>query len=142
MRLRVAGSAVGAVAIVALSVVAAWLFVGPAGAATTTLFASMNTPGSYPVSVPAGICFVTISADGGHGGASSNGQVGGVAASVGARVAVTAGSALTVEVGGVGGDGTLPVFGGSGGIGGGGGGAGGNTAFSSPSDGGGAELRR
>lgn len=104
---------------------------GPAAAATTTLFSS-TTPGVVnpaPV-VPAGVCAVTITADGGHGGgAAAHPATGGAAALVGARVAVAPGTTLNVLVGGAGGTGfdgdgvTTFSYGGAGGIGGGGGGS-------------------
>ena len=69
MALRVAGAGVGAAAAALVGVVAL-VGAGPVGAATTTLFPSTNAPGPYSVTVPAGICFVTVSADGGPGGTS------------------------------------------------------------------------
>jgi hypothetical protein len=72
--------------------------------------------------VPASICFVTITASGGQGGDATDGTPGGDAASVTATVPVTPGSALDVEVGGAG---ASEPAGGAGAVGGGGGG---NTA--------------
>src|SRR6202035_505529 len=85
---------------------------GIAAAASTTLFSSdaqALSPGFYPsaATVPTGICFVTVIADGGHGGANSSASHGGgPAASVTARVPVTPGSTLAVELGDVGASGT------------------------------------
>ena len=88
---------VGAAAAALVSVVA--LAVGPAGAQPTTVFSSDAQgliPGAYAVTVPAGVCFVTISADGGHGGtnASFTTAPGGTGATVSIRVAVTPGETL------------------------------------------------
>ena len=71
MRLRVVGAGVGAIATALVGVVAL-VGAGPAGAASTTLFPSTTVAGFSPAAatVPAGICFVTITADGGPGGAS------------------------------------------------------------------------
>jgi hypothetical protein len=109
----------------------------------------LNQP-SAPLLVPTGICFVTVTADGGHGGATTDGMSpeagGGAGAEVTARVPVTPGDQLAVEVGGAGGGGTngQSTGPGSGGVGGGGGGGNGNgasgggggaSAVSSPSTG-------
>ncbi|MCJ7436709.1 MAG: hypothetical protein MUP97_02965, partial [Acidimicrobiia bacterium] len=69
--------------------------------------------------MPAGICFATVVADGGHGGASASLAAGGSSASVSARVTVTPGDHLSVLVGGAGGAGTANPsgVGGIGGIG-------------------------
>ena len=104
----------------ALSVVA---FAMPSAdaAAPVTLFSS-STPGySSGITVPADICFVSITASGGGGGISIN-EAGGTGATVAASVAVTPGDALSVLVGGVGGAPSGPA-GGPGGVGGGGGGS-------------------
>ena len=105
----------------ALSVVA---FAMPSADAATpvTLFSS-STPGysSSGITVPANICFVSITASGGGGGVSIN-EAGGTGATVAASVAVTPGDALSVLVGGVGGAPSGPA-GGPGGVGGGGGGS-------------------
>src|SRR5262245_1904845 len=107
-----------------VSGLAVWGLSGSASAAPVSLFSS-STPGfvANAATVPAGICFVTIAADGGHGGAST-GNAGGVAASVSARVGVTPGSVLSVLVGGAGADGVADEpgegAGGQGGVGGGG----------------------
>jgi hypothetical protein len=95
--------------------------VGPAGAAPTQLFSSTG-PGyaEDAATVPAGICFVTVDAAGGEGGATA--ATPGLGAHVVARVPVTPGAALDVLVAGAGGDGGGAVAGG-GGVGGGGGGA-------------------
>ncbi|HEY6316920.1 MAG TPA: hypothetical protein VI462_03410, partial [Acidimicrobiia bacterium] len=82
-----------------VGVVALGLGSGPAGAATTTLFnsdASSLTPGFYAsaATVPAGICSVAVTADGGHGGAGDFGGAGGAAARVTATVHVTPGEVL------------------------------------------------
>ena len=63
MRARVlaAGSAV------ALSAAGLWAVGGPAVAAPVELFSS-STPGVQSVTVPTGVCFVSVTADGGHGG--------------------------------------------------------------------------
>ena len=74
------------------------------GGAATTLFTS-TTPGfqASAATVPAGVCFVTITADGGRGATGQNtfGQAG-VGATVSGRVAVPEGSTLSVQVGGAG----------------------------------------
>ena len=108
----------------------------PAGAAPATLFSS-TTPGvvASPPVVPAGVCSVTITAEGGRGGAAGVPQVaGGAAASVTARVLVSPGDALHVLVGGAGGnqseDGNASGDGGAGGGGGGGKGGGGGGGAS------------
>src|SRR5450631_169458 len=108
-----------------LTAVGLWVPSGSASAASATLFPSTNPAGFYPnaATVPAGICFVTIRADGGHGGAVAS-QVGGAGAFVTARVGVTPGATLTVEVGGLGGS-AAGQTGGVGGLGGGGGAGGG-----------------
>src|SRR5450759_5053858 len=88
MRLRALGAGVGAAATVLVGVTALVAGSGPAGAAPTSLFSS-TTSGLQATAVPAGICFVTITADGGHGGAGNVGTTegnvgdpGGVAATV------------------------------------------------------------
>ena len=98
---------------------ALWGLGTSASAATTGLFTS-STPGfqASAATVPAGICFVTITADGGHGGSGSSGD-GGVGATVTARVAVSPGEVLAVQVAGAGAN---TATGGAGGVGGGGGG--------------------
>ena len=98
---------------------------GAAAAAPVTLLSS-STPGSQSVDVPTGICFVSITADGGHGGAGPDAGEGGVAASVSARRPVTPGAALDVLVVGAG-QTADESSGGVGGVGGGGGGAGGDN---------------
>ena len=108
-RIVVAGVAIGAAVLVGLG--------GVAGAAPVSLFSSV-APGVSSVAVPAGVCFVTIVADGGHGG--SPGAIGGVGVEVTARFAVTPGTVLGIEVGGAGADGTGAAAG-PGGAGGGGG---------------------
>src|SRR5690349_11117558 len=102
-----------------------------AAATPTTLFSS-STPGvaASPPQVPAGVCAVTITAEGGRGGvytSNPNPVPGGPGAAVTARVAVTPGATLHVLVGGAGGDGGGEdgTLSGDGGIGGGGGGGGG-----------------
>ena len=102
-----------------------------------TLFDSSTTGTGFFASaatVPANVCFVTVSADGGHGGNildEFTGAVGGVAASVTARVGVTPGDGLAAEVGGAGGsvepNARSSAGGGPGGVGGGGGGGGVNA---------------
>jgi hypothetical protein len=79
------------------------LAAGPAGAAPTQLFSS-STPGfvASAATVPTGICFVTVTADGGHGGDSPS-ATGGAGATVTARVSVSVGGTLSVMVGGTGG---------------------------------------
>src|SRR5260370_23590086 len=67
---RVVGLLSGLWLLVGFGLGAAWLGVSvTAGAASTTLFSS-PTPGftASAATLPAGICFVTISADGGHRG--------------------------------------------------------------------------
>src|SRR5689334_7509601 len=99
----------------------------PAAASTTTLFTS-EAPGiaASPPVVPAGVCSVTITAEGGRGGMfdAFTDVPGGAGASVTARVAVSPGDVLGVLVGGAGGTGggeEVTVTG-DGGVGGGGGG--------------------
>src|SRR5262245_48291956 len=99
-----------------------WGLTGSASAAPTALFSS-STPGfqAGAATVPADICFVSITAEGGHGGTAAS-LSGGVAASLSARVAVTPGASLSVQVGGAGTAGSQdPNVGGQGGSGGGGG---------------------
>ena len=67
-----------------------------------TLFTS-TTPGfqASAATVPAGVCFVTITADGGRGATGQNTfGLAGVGATVSGRVAVPEGSTLSVQVGG------------------------------------------
>jgi hypothetical protein len=120
-----------------------------AGPAPVELFNSTAEnldPGFYPdaATVPPVICFVTITADGGHGGAGPVGGegtpgVGGVGARVTARVRVSPGDVLGVQLGGAGEDAVSGSAGGAGGGGGGdgssggrGGGGGGASAVSGP----------
>jgi len=98
--------------------------------APVTLFTS-STPGftaAIPTAVPSNVCFVSVTADGGHGGAGYDATAGGTGASVTARVPVTPGDQLAAEVGGAGHVGNTPgdrsAGGGDGGVGGGGAGAG------------------
>jgi hypothetical protein len=101
-----------------------------AGAAPTALFSS-STPGpqTAAVTIPGGICFVSVTADGAGGGTgfvnSTPASLGGFGAEVTARLAVTPGEALTlnVSVGATGADATAAARG-AGGFGGGGGGGG------------------
>jgi hypothetical protein len=106
-----------------------------AEAVPTVLFSS-STSGftANAATVPAGICFVRILADGGHGGPGNGNFVnaGGAGTAVDARVPVLPGSVLSVVVGGGGGS---SVSGGPGGFG--GGGAGGNNGGSQGGGGGG-----
>lgn len=85
----------------------------------------VHHPGFGYDSCAAGICFVEITALGGAGGSAAPGSAGGGAAgaAVTARVPVTAGGQLPVEVGGAGSPGTT-ASGGAGGVGGGSGAAG------------------
>jgi hypothetical protein len=129
--LRAAG--VGAAATALVGVAALAVGSGPAEAAPTTLFPMTSPPGAYSVTVPAGICFVTISGDGGQGATASSGGAGGVGAHVSARVAVSPGTTLSVMVGDGGDPGTASTGGtgaGRRGGGGGGGGAGGGGGSS------------
>jgi hypothetical protein len=125
------GVLAGVLAAGGLAVVAA-----PAGAAPQTLFTSTG-PGNVEdaAAVPAGVCFVTVTADGGEGG--STAAAGGFGALVTARVAVAPGVALDVMVAGEGGDGVAGE-GGAGGAGGVGGGGGGGVDGSQTDGGGGA----
>ena len=89
-----------------------------------------TTPGAATFAVPAGICFVTITASGGQGGSAFTGGTptnpGADGATVTARVAVTPGQSLSIFVAGAGANGiigTTSETGGAGGIGGGGGGS-------------------
>jgi hypothetical protein len=118
---------------------------GSAGAQPVSRQFSMAAVTSF--SVPAGICSVTVSADGARGGSGSvsgdgqpaNEGAGGAGVSVSAHVSVTPGGSLSVVVGGVGGTSNgLGVgaggFGGGGtnvGISGGGGGGASSVATSS-----------
>src|SRR5260370_19017454 len=108
----------------------AWGSGGRAGAAPSTLFSSTNPGGATAaVTVPTGICFVSVTADAAGGGTGfftpGPQGLGGFGAEVIARLAVTPGQALTlkVTVGGTGGDAT-GTAGGAGGLGGGGAGGG------------------
>ena len=47
---------------------------GPASATPVTLFPSSNAPGGYVATVPTGICFVTVTANGGSGGTPTGGS--------------------------------------------------------------------
>ena len=60
-----------------VALIGVWGLAVPVDAASTALFSSA-APGfqANAVTVPAGICFVTITADGGHGGAGSGGAGG------------------------------------------------------------------
>src|SRR6266540_951329 len=78
-----------------------------------------TTPGSASFAVPDGICFVTVHADGGHGGSVPEEAVGGKGAMVAARVTVAPGDTLSLLVAGKGNNSSLLV-GGGGGVGGGG----------------------
>ena len=91
-----------------MAVGASALAIAPAAGngTSSTLFASIGSGPATTDPVPAGICFVTITADGGHGGNGvrhlRRGGDGGLAASVTARVGVTPDTTLTVLVGGAG----------------------------------------
>ncbi len=114
---------VGVVGLVAAGTVV--VGAGPAGALPGTVLFTSSTAGFTAAAavVPANICDVTVTADGGPGG--SDGAVsGGAGASVTASLTVTPGQVLDVEVGGAGGT----FSGGPGGVGGAGGGGGGNSA--------------
>ena len=94
-----------------------------AGAAATTLYSSLpgfTGPVASAATVPAGACFVTITAAGGEGAGGNPNPTGGAGATVTARVPVSAGSVLQVLVGG---PGEAP----DGGVGGGGGGINGSV---------------
>jgi cysteine-rich repeat protein len=109
-----------------------------------TLFTS-EAPGfvASAATVPADVCFVTITADGGHGGDTfDHGRPfggGGAAAQVSARVPVAPGDVLSTEVGGAGGD-AEPFDNPVSGDGGAGGGAGGGNANGASAGGGGASA--
>ena len=103
---------------------------GPASASTVSLFTSTGTgPVTYPTvpAIPPDACFVEVTAVGGTGGTGGgNGpDNGGAGGSTTARIPVTPGEQLAVEVGGAGGS-TDGLDGGGGGTGGGGGGGNGN----------------
>jgi peptidoglycan/xylan/chitin deacetylase (PgdA/CDA1 family) len=106
--------------------------VAPAGAATTVL-GTFATPGAATFVVPALVCAVTITVDGGHGGAGFDnsapgpGGAGGAGAHISARFAMSSGTTLTLFVGGGGANATSTVPGMGGVGGGGGGGFGANT---------------
>jgi hypothetical protein len=125
-----------------------------AGAVGTELFSS-GTPGFHAdaAEVPPDVCFVTIAADGGSGGAFTTAPVaqvaalatipGGSGATVSARFAVTPGQVLDAFVGGAGQSpptGTDAGHGGNGGLGGGAGGGGGNLGNAAGAGGGGASA--
>src|SRR5437868_1067251 len=78
----------------------------PASGAPQTLYTSSGTgPSADVATVPAGICFVTIVADGGDGGAGFTGGPvvpGGAGAGISARVPVTLGGSFSVHVAGAG----------------------------------------
>ena len=97
---------------------------GPAAAAPVELFSSSEA-GAHTgaATVPAGICRVTVIADGARGGDGfdPDSANGGAGAEVTALIPVTPGAVLDVIVGGAGTDGTATT-GGNGGVGGGGGG--------------------
>src|SRR5260370_40478837 len=129
-RTRVGGRLLAVTAATAAVLIA---FAGSSkGAPLTQTF---GTPGAATFSVPAGICFVNVTASGGQGGigelnSGTPGPTdpGAAGATVTARVAVTPGQSLSILVGGQGGAGTFNTgtfaeTGGAGGIGGGGGGA-------------------
>jgi uncharacterized repeat protein (TIGR01451 family) len=90
---------------------------------TSTLFTSSTAGFTNPITdaVPSTICFVTVTADGGAGGANINSNDGAAGGSVTARIPVTPGAQFAVEVGGAGAASTV-ASGGNGGTGGGGGG--------------------
>src|SRR6202043_2831245 len=106
MRSRVVGAGLGVAATAFLGVAALVAGSGPAGAAPTTLLPTGLPAGFHAgaATVPAGICFVTITADGGHGGVGSGGAAVAPGAMVSARVGVTPGQVLSIEVGGHGAD--------------------------------------
>src|SRR5713101_8453483 len=87
---------------VAISSVGLLALGSPAGAAP--VIATFTTPGVVAggFTVPTGVCFVTITADGGPGGTGEGGAAGGVGAEATGRVPVTPGSVLTVVVAGAG----------------------------------------
>jgi hypothetical protein len=94
-------------------------------ATPTTLFASTGTGFvTYPTvpAVPSNVCFVEVTAVGGTGGSDGYGGGGGAGGSTFARIPVTPGEQLAVEVGGGGGVPDDFTNGGNGGVGGGGGG--------------------
>jgi hypothetical protein len=106
---------------------------GTAAAGTGWPFASSGTgPETYPTvpAVPSGVCFVEVTAIGGAGGGgSANGGSGGAGGSTYARIPVTPGEQLAVDVGGAGGNSVPGITGitGNGGNGGAGGGGGGGA---------------
>lgn len=77
LRRFVAGAGIGVASLLLWALAGA----GTVTAASTTLYTS-STPGfaAGAATVPAGVCFVTIQADGGHGGSSSAPASGGSAA--------------------------------------------------------------
>src|SRR5687767_9626727 len=107
----IARRVLGVGAVAGLVAAGGWMVSGPSGAAPTELFSSA-TPGftASAATVPAGICFVSISADGGEGGANGleTPLSGGAGANVTARVPVTPGATLSVQVGGAGEAGSIP----------------------------------
>ena len=146
MRGRLGCSLVGSIGAVALTTAGLASSTSSAGAAVMPLYSSgPGVTGYLPdaATVPAGICSVTISADGGHGGHSSDSNplsAGGAAANVTATVSVTPGEVLSVQVAGAGQDAQIApptAVGGPGGGGGGnpgdGAGGGGASAVAGPS---------
>jgi peptidoglycan/xylan/chitin deacetylase (PgdA/CDA1 family) len=93
----------------------------------STVLATFTTPGPSSYIVPTTVCGITITLDGGHGGAGFDssitgpGGVGGAGAHVSAHFAITPGAWMVVQVGGAGGDASATTAG-AGGVGGGGGG--------------------
>src|SRR6478735_9499472 len=86
-----------AIALTGAGALGFWALSAAGAASPVTLLAS-ETPGTHATTVPTGICFVTITADGGHGGDGLHGlpraeaegdDGGGVAASVAAPLPLT-----------------------------------------------------
>ena len=93
--MRLARWIVGTLGALALATAGLVSLAPAAEAAPTTLFPGTNKPGTYAnvASVPAGICFVEVTADGGRGGNGvlGSGQ-GGAGSAFSARVPVTPGT--------------------------------------------------
>jgi len=117
---------------------------GFAGSGVPAVAALFDAPGVFAFTVPAGVCGLTLTLEGGDGGAGfdttlgDRGQEGGVGAHVSLHVVVTPGLFFQVVVGAAGADATAAGAG-SGGRGGGGGG-GGAAAANGGGGGGGASA--
>jgi hypothetical protein len=108
---------------------AMWLALGGTAGATVTATTTFATPGTYSFTVPQGVGHLSVTAIGAAGGMGCNGAAGGRGAIVtDGNLIVSAGTVLSIEVGGAGASGQCgaDAFGGAGGLGGGGRGGVGN----------------